>query len=40
MKKLSACNFGAMQWHSWLMYYATSQKVAGSIPDEVTGFFN
>jgi hypothetical protein len=21
-------------------HYATSQKVAGSIPDEVTGFFN
>jgi hypothetical protein len=25
---------------SWLKHYATSQKVAGSIPDEVTGFFN
>jgi hypothetical protein len=25
---------------SWLRYYATSRKVVGSIPDEVTGFFN
>jgi hypothetical protein len=25
---------------SWLRQYATSQKVAGSIPDEVTGLFN
>jgi hypothetical protein len=24
---------------SWLRHYATSRKVAGSIPDEVTGFF-
>jgi hypothetical protein len=24
----------------WLRHYATSRKVAGSIPDEVTGFFN
>jgi hypothetical protein len=26
--------------NSWLWHYAKSQKVAGSIPDEVTGFFN
>jgi hypothetical protein len=26
--------------HSWLRHYATSGEVAGSIPDEVTGFFN
>jgi hypothetical protein len=25
---------------SWLRHYATSQKVAGSIPNEVIGFFN
>jgi hypothetical protein len=25
---------------TWLRHYATSRKVAGSIPDEVTGFFN
>jgi hypothetical protein len=25
---------------SWLRHYATSRKVAGSIPDEVVGFFN
>jgi len=28
-----------MQWHSWLRHCATSQKVAGSIPDGVTGIF-
>jgi hypothetical protein len=28
------------QERSWLRHYATSQKVAGSIPDEATGFFN
>jgi hypothetical protein len=28
------------QYHSWLRHYATSQKVAGSNPDEVIGFFN
>jgi hypothetical protein len=26
--------------HSFLWHYATSRKVAGSITDEVTGFFN
>jgi hypothetical protein len=25
---------------TWLRHYATSQKVTGLIPDEVTGFFN
>jgi hypothetical protein len=25
---------------SWLRHYATSRKVAGSIPDEVIGFFD
>jgi hypothetical protein len=25
---------------SWLRHYATSQKVEGSIPDEVTGYLN
>jgi hypothetical protein len=28
------------QEHSWLKHYATSRKVAVSIPDEFTGFFN
>jgi hypothetical protein len=28
------------RWRSWLRHYATNRKVAGSIPDEVTGFFN
>jgi hypothetical protein len=28
------------RWRSWLRYYATSRNIAGSNPDEVTGFFN
>jgi len=32
-------NWG-MQWHSWLRHWATSQKVAGSIPNGVIGFFH
>ena len=28
------------RWRSWLRHYATSRKVAGSIPDVVTGFFH
>jgi hypothetical protein len=28
------------RYHSWLRQYATSRKVAGSIPDEAIGFFN
>jgi hypothetical protein len=24
----------------WLRHYATSRQIAGSIPDEVIGFFN
>jgi hypothetical protein len=31
---------GGTQQRSWLRHYATSQKVMGSIPDEVMGFFN
>ena len=26
-------------WHGWLRHCATSRKVAGSIPDGVTGIF-
>jgi hypothetical protein len=29
---------GVTGWRSWLRHYATSRKVAGSIPD-VIGFF-
>jgi hypothetical protein len=29
-----------MQQHSWLRHYAKSWKIAGSIPDEIIGFFN
>jgi hypothetical protein len=28
------------RWHSWLRHCATSQKVVGSIPDGVIGFFH
>ena len=28
------------QWHRWFRHCATSQKVAGSIPNEVTGDFS
>jgi hypothetical protein len=27
------------RWRSWLRHCATSRKVAGSIPDGVTGIF-
>jgi hypothetical protein len=33
---LSLHNWG-MQWHSWLRHCTTSQKIAGSSPDGVTG---
>jgi len=28
------------RWHSWLRHYATSRKVAGSIPDCIIGIFH
>ena len=31
---------GGTQWRSWLRHCATSQKVAGSIPDGVNGIFH
>jgi hypothetical protein len=31
---------GGTRWHSWLTHCATSQKVAGSIPDGVIGIFH
>ena len=31
--------FGDTRWRSWLRHCATSRKVAGSIPDGVTGIF-
>ena len=31
---------GETRWHSWLRHCATRQKVAGSIPDGVTGIFH
>jgi hypothetical protein len=29
-----------MQYRTWLWYYATSLKIADSIPDEIIRFFN
>jgi hypothetical protein len=34
------CRNGGTQWHSWLRCCATSQKVAGLIPDGVIGIFH
>jgi hypothetical protein len=31
---------GGTRKRSWLGHYATSRKVADSIPDEIIGFFN
>jgi len=31
---------GGTRWRSWLRHYATSRKVAGSIPDDVIGIFH
>ena len=31
---------GGTRWRSWLTHCATSRKVAGSIPDVVTGIFH
>jgi len=31
---------GGTRWRSWLRYCATAWKVAGSIPDGVTGIFH
>ena len=32
--------WGRTRWRSWLRHCATSRKVAGSIPDGVTGIFH
>jgi hypothetical protein len=31
--------FGGTLWRNWLKHYGTSRRVAGSITDEVIGFF-
>ena len=36
---ISDCTSRGVRWRSWLRHCATSQKVAGSIPDGVIGFF-
>jgi hypothetical protein len=35
---VSSCEHGT-RWRSWLRHCATNRKVAGSIPDGVTGIF-
>ena len=39
--KFASCTtkVGGTRWRSWLRHCATSRKVAGSIPDGVTGIF-
>jgi hypothetical protein len=36
----STCNWSGTRWRSLLRHYATSRKVAGSIPYKTIGFFN
>jgi hypothetical protein len=35
----SVYEVGDTRYRCWVRYYATSQQVAGSIPDEAIGFF-
>ena len=35
-----AASYGGTRWRSWFRHCATSQKVAGSIPDGVIGIFH
>jgi len=37
---LSTCGSRGTRWRSWLKHCATSQKVAGLIPDGVIGIFH
>ena len=37
---LTSKGLGELRWRSWFKYCATSQKVAGSIPDGVIGIFH
>ena len=37
MRNNTKMSFRGTRWRSWLMHYATSRKVAGSIPDVLTG---
>jgi hypothetical protein len=39
MKLHLECSLNALRWRSWLRHHATRQKVEGSVPDEVVGFF-
>ena len=38
--RISYCWTWGIRWRSWLRHYATSRKVAGSIPDGVIGNFH
>jgi hypothetical protein len=37
--RLNEKQYWGTRWFSWLRHYATSRKVAGSIPDGVTDIF-
>jgi hypothetical protein len=37
---MAANGTGGTRWRSWLRHCATNRKVAGSIPDGVTGIFH
>jgi hypothetical protein len=37
---INLCQLWSTWWRIWLRHYATSQKVAGSIPDGVIGIFH
>jgi len=34
------CSYWGTRWRTWLRHCATSQKVTGSIPNGVIGFFH
>ena len=36
----SSNHIGGTRWHRWLRHYATSRKVAGLVPDDVTRIFH
>jgi len=40
MQICTFCTMFPTRWRSWLVHCATSQKVAGSIPDSVTEIFH
>jgi hypothetical protein len=37
---MNCFNLGDTRWRGWLRHCATSRKVAGSVPDGITGTFH